>query len=242
MDKVTISFTLTADEAAELLVAYRAITHAGRAELTDAVREFAASLPPQMPPVAADAPAPVNAPSAAPSISSTPATASPASNGGASDMDSRGVPYHADHHAARSGATGGKNPDGTWKRRRGHDKAAADAYEAQYAGKGGGAANAAAASTSEPAPNGSASSVGFPAPPVAAAAGASTITPPPPGCPGVEEFKNRWIDLVQRNRVGREHEDYILSQWGAHPVAGEAIYAADPVKRTAVYQFMQTYL
>lgn len=50
----------------------------------------------------------------------------------AGTVDVKGVPWHADHHAA----TKGKNQDGTWKAKKGHDKAALAAYEAQFAATG----------------------------------------------------------------------------------------------------------
>lgn len=65
----------------------------------------------------------------------------------AGTVDVKGVPWHADHHAA----TKGKNQDGTWKAKKGHDKAALAAYEAQFAGSGA-LATPAPAPAADPAP------------------------------------------------------------------------------------------
>lgn len=46
------------------------------------------------------------------------------------ERDSRGVVWHADYHSS-SKAT---NNSGHWQRRRGHDRVAADAYEASFVG------------------------------------------------------------------------------------------------------------
>lgn len=64
----------------------------------------------------------------------------------AGTVDVKGVPWHADHHAA----TKGKNQDGTWKAKKGHDKAALAAYEAQFAATG--ALATPAPAPAEPAP------------------------------------------------------------------------------------------
>jgi hypothetical protein len=221
-EKISLTFNdLDGEMARALTMAYCALVAERREGVRSDIEEVTRSLPPVMPPVAADGPKePANVPAAAPSTSPTPATAS------TTPKDNRGVPHHPDHHAALKSSNGGLNPDGTWKRRRGHDKAAADAYEAQFIAVS---------------PN-AASNAAFPAPPVAGSNGASAaITPPPPGCPGMEDFTNRWLDLVQRGRVGPEHEQYIIANWNAHPVANAADYAADPVRRTAVYQFMGDY-
>lgn len=65
----------------------------------------------------------------------------------AGTVDVKGVPWHADHHAA----TKGKNQDGTWKAKKGHDKAALASYEAQFAATGA-LATPAPAPAADPAP------------------------------------------------------------------------------------------
>lgn len=78
--------------------------------------------------------APAAAPSPAPAAVTAPAAPTgPAAAPGAADAprDSRGVPHHPDHHTA-IGSKVMQNPDGSWKKRRGHNPAALAAYEAAY--------------------------------------------------------------------------------------------------------------
>lgn len=52
----------------------------------------------------------------------------PAPGGIPGQLDNRGVPWHADHHAASMT----KTQVGEWKKRKGGDKAAIEAYERQF--------------------------------------------------------------------------------------------------------------
>lgn len=135
------------------------------------------------------APAPAAAPSPAPAAVTAPATtAGPAAAPGAADA--RGVPHHPDHHAALTSSNGGRNPDGSWKKRRGHKPEALAAYEAPYlapqrqaeaAAIANPTLDAVASAVAAPAPGLAPSTVAeAPAPFASSAAPTASFTPPTP--------------------------------------------------------------
>jgi hypothetical protein len=78
---------------------------------------------------------PAAVPAAAPVMSAGTVVGAPVMSAADVDArDTRGVPYNPEFHAATTGRTGGKNEDGSWRRKRGCNSSAADAYEAQYLG------------------------------------------------------------------------------------------------------------
>lgn len=121
-------------------------------------------------------------------------------------FDNRGVPFHADHHSPRL------KEDGSWARRRGHDRLAADSYEARYLGNG--VAPQAAPQTVATTPPVSMT------PPVAETM--PSFDAPLVRClPTVEEFKAKWVDLCHKQLVSGEHQKFIEKQFGGHPCAPE---------------------
>lgn len=222
---------------------------------TDDVRrtadEIASATPPLAPP-----PAPVAAPSPAPAAVSAPAApnghaAAPgAAVAGDPPRDSRGVPHHPDFHAARTGASGGLKGDGTWKRKRGHDEAAADAYEAQYLRPQREAEAAAIANPTQVAPaamatpgtaaphtpsvasGAPAALAAFPVPPLA--------PPPPPAAPTQEQLEQLWTELALNNRVGTDHSAYLAS-WIGWPIVANDAYRLSAENRTTVYNWLSQY-
>lgn len=58
----------------------------------------------------------------------TPVTSAPVTQDVSDDVDAAGIPWNPDFHASTKGA----NADGTWKKKRGHDKVALEAYEASF--------------------------------------------------------------------------------------------------------------
>lgn len=168
-------------------------------------------------------PPPVHAPVAAPSSQAPAATAS-------GPVDSRGVPFHIDHHSGTA-AEPGINDKGAFKKRRGHDPKALEAYEAQYLGKSGAAAGQAAMPPQTPgtAPQTTGASGGAPLPP-----------PPPPGTPGLQDFHHLWLTLVNGGQANPALENYMAATYGGHPVHSDAYN--DPAKRLEAYQFLKRYL
>jgi hypothetical protein len=102
------------------------------------------------------------------------------------ELDTRGVPYHPQFHAE----TRKRNADGSWARRRNHDRAAADAYEAPFL------------ATQR----------------VAAEVVAATSLPPAMG-PSIPDFHALWTQLCAQNRVTMADQDYIIATWGGHPMS-----------------------
>lgn len=179
-------------------------------------------------------PAPVAAPS---SSSAGVATASSA------PLDNRGVPHHPDFHGALDGEGGGKKADGSWKRRRNHDKAAADVYEAPYlAPKRAAEANPTLAPAASPVP--------APAtvPPVTstvdptAVFGAPIIVPPAASPGSVTELEQLWTKLAAANVVNQAHAQQLHGWHGyGHPI-GSAGYAQDAEKRQQAIDWLKQYL
>lgn len=160
MPKLELRVTDCTPEQAVAIAAYIAKLNGGSGHNLDVTHAPAAPRPqppappaPPSPPMAT-APQPP-APPAAPQPPSPPTVPSTPPAPGA-ELDSRGVPYHPDHHAA----TKGKTKDGAWMRKKGSDKDVVAVYEAQFTHRPTGQA---------PQP---------PAPPVAPQAPASPPLPP----------------------------------------------------------------
>ncbi len=188
--------------------------------------------------------APVTAPAAAPSTSPIAATASPA--------DARGVPHHPDFHAALDTATGGKNPDGSWKRRRGHNRPAADAYEAQYLTNvdNGPQKLGAPGIINAPAPNGSGASNVTNTQHAAANGAGASIPPipmappaPPSGTPGMQDLETLWFAIVNAHgaALGEQLSTYLQGTYGGHPVTNAAVFMNNPQVRHDAYEFLKQY-
>jgi hypothetical protein len=135
----------------------------------------------------------------------------------AGKVDGRGVPFHQDYHSGKL------KDDGTWGRRRNHNKAAADAFEAPYLAPKppSGAAPLApstvvtTASTAAPTPS---------ATPVTTAptdgtwsVPSASPSPAAPYVPTVEEYKAKWVDLCQKQQVTGEHQKFIETTFKHHP-------------------------
>jgi hypothetical protein len=138
-------------------------------------------------------------------------THDPQSAPAATEVDERGVPWHPDHHSSSK-----KQSKGKWDRRRGHNKAAADAYEEPFTR---------AQQTQQ------------------AAAQVAAMMPPamPPQTmgPSAQELRDLWSELCMYNRVTMEHHDFIVRTWGAHPASDEIVN--DHTKRAAVWAYLQAF-
>jgi hypothetical protein len=196
-------------------------------------------------------PPPVAAPAAAPSTGQSPATASTA------PRDARGVPFDERYHSGTA-AEPGVNDKGAWKKRRNHDPVALAAYEAQFLGKSQAGGAIGASGTSFPA--GAATPIadagnaapahqaapppptnGMAPPTIGASGGSPLPPPPPPGTPGLQDFQNLWLTLVNMQVASPALENYMVSTYGGHPVHSDA-YSHDPAKRLEAYQFLKRYL
>jgi hypothetical protein len=199
--------------------------------------------PPFVQQPAAPTPPPAQQPPAPPATPKAP-TPPPAATG---ELDVRGVPWHAAHHAG----TKGKNQDGTWKRLKGTDKDVVAAYEAQFTSRPG-------VPPSTPTPP--ASSGGVPAathsapptiPPAAPAADMSagvpihnysppTMPPAPPAPPAPDvdygTFYTLYIGLCQATALTQERVGEMNQAAG---VTDLSEYANDASKRARAYQYMQ---
>jgi len=233
MGNITLTFNnLTAAQAIEIGKLYKAMT------------EGEASPAPL-------SPAPVAEPSPAPAV----ATVHVAPGGGAvgtgaatvaPKLDSRGVPHHPEHHAA--GAT--TNKDGSWRRKKGGDKAAADAYEAPFVQlKAGGAPDAsaqAAPTGAMPASPTTGNVMAFPAPPANAVplaiptlAAGETVTP--------EKLDQLWSALAGMGRVNKSHLDYLAnmvsnSNPGAGILPGGNVYRTNPDMLAWAWNWLSQYI
>jgi hypothetical protein len=138
----------------------------------------------------------------------------------AAEVDERGVPYHPDFHSSSK-----KISKGAWNRRRGHDSAAADAYEAGFLGNG--------AAAGRPVTNG--------ASPVAAHA-SPQISAPSVNAPGslpvtLAQFQGLWTTLCNTGKVFMTDQEHIMRNWGDHPM-GPAFQ--DPALRQSAYDYLTT--
>lgn len=163
------------------------------------------------------------APTATPSTGTTTATADQDTGGTptegdagqpAGKLDARGVPLHPQFH------NGNVKGDGSWTRRRNHDKAAADAYEAPYLrGKSGAISQTTAATEVTPAsaePSPPAASA-FAAPAEPAAPSATFEAPAVRYLPSVAEYEAKWAQLCRELKVTGEHQAFIERTFGGHP-------------------------
>lgn len=128
----------------------------------------------------------------------------------AANLDARGVPHHPDHHGEN------KTQQGYWKRKRGHNsghnKAAADAYEAMYL-----SSPAPVAQTAQP---GMPSSLPpAPSAPVQPAAPVAQVYEAPAVryLPSAQEYDEKWISLCKAGKVTGNHQKMIETKFGAHP-------------------------
>jgi hypothetical protein len=128
------------------------------------------------------------------------------------EVDGRGVPYHPDFHSGSK-----KQSKGAWNRRKGHDRAAADAYEASYltADTSGGLAG------TQTTPY-----VNAPATPTASAPE-----------PTLQDFQNLWARLCGENKVFMTDQQHIERNWGGHPMS-PTFY--DPALRKQAYDYLMT--
>jgi len=227
-------------------------------------------------PVAEPSPAPVvtapvvqTGPVAAPGVpAATPATIAERIEQVAAELDTRGVPYHPDHHSERGGTSDGKNKNGTWRRKRNGDKAAADAYEQRYLAP---KRDAEAAATANPTLAPAAAPAGVPTvapspvnpvgatpdvagqPDAAAMFGAPAIVqaaivqPMPTAFPApgsrpvtVVELEQLWSWLATARRVAQQHADYMLAAFGGAPIGG-AVYRTDQDRLERAYAWLHQY-
>lgn len=133
----------------------------------------------------------------------------------AADLDTRGVPWHVDHHSSSK-----KQSKGAWDRKRGHDKAAANAYEAQFVGK------STAAPTAAPQV---ATMANIAATPSMQAPAATLVT--------VQQFHDLWVYCCQNNKVTMDDQNFIVHNWGAHPMV-EGDHWNDGLKRSQAFAFL----
>jgi hypothetical protein len=135
------------------------------------------------------------------------------------ELDERGVPYHPDFHSSSK-----KISKGAWNRKKGHDRAAADAYEAGYlqansphAGNGVLHANAQIAA-------------------------AHVTTRPSVNAPGslpvsLADFHNLWTTLCNNGKVFMTDQEHIQRNWGGHPMSPTF---NDPALRQQAYDYLMT--
>lgn len=136
----------------------------------------------------------------------------------ATEVDERGVPYHPDFHSSSK-----KISKGAWNRRRGHDSAAADAYEARFVGNGAGrpVTNSASPVAAHASPQISAPSVNAP--------GSLPVT--------LVQFQGLWTTLCNTGKVFMTDQEHIMRNWGDHPM-GPAFQ--DPALRQSAYDYLTT--
>ena len=169
----------------------------------------------------------------------------PAPKGATHDI--RGVPYNGDFHSPRF------NSDGSWAKRRGHDKDAAAAFEAPYLAPKSAAPQAApstgatmgniATGTASPAANAPTAGIGqpgnvstasaYPSAPAAMTAPAAAPAPQAFQVPTVDTYRDLWVGLCRDQKVTGAHEDYIRRTYGGHPCAEEVM--GDEAKRAAIF-------
>lgn len=134
-----------------------------------------------------------------------------ASNGKENDVpetDERGVPWHVDHHSSSK-----KQSKGAWDRKRGHNRPAADAYEAQFVGK--------PVQAAAPAPTANAS-------PSVQAPAQTLIT--------LQQFQDLWVRCCSEAKVTMDDQVYLEQTFGGHPMT--AVYE-DGLKRSNAYAYLQ---
>jgi len=131
------------------------------------------------------------------------------------ELDERGVPYHPDYHSSTK-----KISKGAWNRRKGHDRVAADAYEARYL-----------QAKSPHVGNGAAHVSNV------ASGGAPSMHAPSGNVPSSEAFQALWVDLCQKNRVTMPDQQHIEKTWGGHPMSGVFM---DPSLRAQAYAYLLT--
>lgn len=146
------------------------------------------------------------------------------------ERDTRGVPHHPDFHTDISGKNGGRNNDGSWRRRKGCNKEAADKYEAQFL-----VATAQALAGTVPPP-----------PPMFAGA---TVPPPPPlaepDFPSMAmvdtvtaaDCERLWTHLAMHKAVDNSHAEYLKGWLGAAPI-GTDLFKTDAARRIALYGWL----
>jgi len=130
----------------------------------------------------------------------------------AGKVDGRGVPFHGDYHSGKL------KDDGTWGRRRNHNKALADAFEAPYlAPKPPLAPQTVATTASTAAPTPSATPVATAPTDGTWSVPSASPSPAAPYVPTVEEYKAKWVDLCQKQQVTGEHQKFIETTFKHHP-------------------------
>jgi hypothetical protein len=205
---ITLTLTFdTTEQAHHVLEAYGEARCFGQPGATPQVES---NLPPASAPISehkqaiAGLPA-GNAPAPVAGASMTGATFSNPSD----NLDTRGVPHHPDYHGEN------KTDQGAWKRKRNHNKAAADAYEARYLTAT--PQQPAAPATLPPAPPPPAPQQ--PAAPMMPAPAAAEIYSAPAVryLPSVQEYDGKWIDLCKAGKVTGNHQKMIETKFGAHP-------------------------
>lgn len=219
-DGIHLEFTdLTIEEAHALLGALALVR--GQTAMADApnardedIERTAAELASPPTPQLRPEPAPVAAPAAEPTTSPSPATVPV-------PVDSRGVPWHPDHHSGAIGAPN-KAGDGSWKKRRGHDPEALKAYEAVHLGNDRSPSSQAAAQTYGTAPSTIAGSGG---------------QLPPAGAPGFSDFRALWRKLEAQPPANMNELQEWVESFGSHPddPEHENVFARDPAARKEVY-------
>jgi hypothetical protein len=251
---------LTADEARKLLDIYEAMRASTPARHADIERTAAgiaaavyhapheAELHPTPPP---PPPPPATAPAAAPSGGQSAATApggAPSTGNLTVRVDARGVPWDERYHAGKNAAESTPNPDGSWRRRKGSDKDAVKAYEAQYlsGSKVTPADYAALANPTSPAPTATAPANGGTSAPAVdpnnplSYPPAPPPPPPPPGTPTYEQFAQLWTQLCAAQVVTVELETWIKTTYGGHPTLSD-VFKGNPVARKAMWDVLLQY-
>jgi hypothetical protein len=150
-----------------------------------------------------------------------------------SSHDDRGVPYNAVFHNPRFVA------DGSWAKRRNHDKVALAAFEAPYltpkspsdAPQAAPSTVAATANTAVERPDPNSKAQLDKQYPGISGVSAPTLTAAP--VPTVEQYRDMWIELCRNFKVAGAHQAFVEKTFGGHPCADDII--ADPVKRAAIW-------
>jgi hypothetical protein len=209
---ITLTLVCDTEEQAHMVLeAYgAAMSGAGSTRVEAGVIDATTEIPPYKP-----AAHPNPAPGYAGNVGLHDAAPGTHGTGTATELDERGVPYNADFHSSSK-----KQSKGKWDRKRGHDRAAADAYEAQFAH--------AAPVTAAPA------AVAMPS------AAAPSVQAPQPMGPTLAQFQDLWVWCCSNNKVTMADQIYIENTWGSHPMAEGAANAFNDVfKRSMAFAHLQ---
>lgn len=144
------------------------------------------------------------------------------------ETDARGVPYHPDFHSG----TKAKNKEGAWNRKKGHDRVAADAYEAGYL-----QANSPHAGNGSLHAHSHTVAVNAHGPSVVNTAARPSVNAPGSLPVSLADFQNLWTTLCNTGKVFMHDQQHIERNWGGHPMSPTF---NDPALRQQAYDYLTT--